>query len=93
VSAKFLGVPFSVWGLLALGVALLFAFVWPKERVGDAHGLRLVILRWAHTLVWLLLALSFFMRATNLPNLANPIALLAGLTYAFFIFTLISRSE
>jgi hypothetical protein len=91
MSLRFLSIPFAIWGLLALGVALLFVFVWPSERVGDVRGFRFIVLCWSHALVWLLLALSFFARGANLPNLANPIALLAGLTYLLFIVTLISR--
>jgi hypothetical protein len=92
VTAGFLGVPWLVWGSLALVVSALFAVVNPGVKAVGVRGWRFVVLRWFHALVWLLLALSFVMRGF-LPSsgASNLIALSALLVYVTFLLTLIGR--
>jgi hypothetical protein len=93
---RVLGVPFYVWGGLCLVVALVFTVVWPGDRVLPGEtGLRYLILRWSHVLVWLLLGVSCFVRGLGGEGgagMANLIALAAGLTYLVFMVTLIRGS-
>lgn len=81
--------------LLAAVVALIIAgvfavFVPRANQVNATEGLTFLIVRWGHSLVWVLLALSFLIRAFDLKPLlplANPLAMLGGLTYLLFIGT------
>ena len=88
----FLGLPWVLWGCLALIVAGVYSVVWPRPRAdGPAPSRptpRRFVLRWFHALVWALLALSCFVRAA-LPEggsaAANAVALLALPAYAVFL--------
>jgi len=80
-----------IWVLLGVGslvVAGVYTFIWPRPKPGviPSTSLRMV-LRWGHAGVWLLLAVSFFMRAagSEVEGLANLIAFAAGLMYIAFI--------
>jgi hypothetical protein len=71
LQTNFLGLPLLAWGLLCLALAVLWAFVWPVERAVGASGLRLAMVRWGHSLVWLLLALMCFLRGSGNPAAAG----------------------
>lgn len=90
----FLGISWVVWGVVALLIAALFAvFVPYGDKVAVATGIRHFILRWFHSLLWVALAASFFLRASGNPTLqgiADPVAALGGIMYAAFMFTLVS---
>ena len=89
-----LNIPWWVYGLGAMLIALVWVFVWPAERAtGELSSLRYFFLRWGHALVWLLLAVSFFLRGF-LPDAsaaANLIALAALGVYIGFLAALIRR--
>lgn len=86
-----LGLPFAVWaGLLSLALAAVFTRLWPRQAVGAA-GWRYFLIRWGHAGVWLLLAVSFFLRAAGLSGLADPAAAAAGLTYLAFLAATFTR--
>ena len=74
--------------LVALIVAGVFAvFVPNMEKVSAATGLQYFIVRWGHSLVWVLLATAFVMFATQDQTLmawANPVAAAGGLMYLVF---------
>lgn len=92
MSNTFLGIPLFVWGALCLVVAVLSAIVWPSRNVSSTTGLPYLILRWSHSAVWLLLALSCFLRATGIQwitGIANLLALGALALYIIFVMTLI----
>lgn len=86
-----LGVPWAVWAVLAAAVAVLFAFVPPARPVSGTTRAQRVVLRWAHPLVWALLAVSFGLRAAGpqVSSLAGPVAALAGLCYLMFVVVLL----
>lgn len=96
MNERFLGVPTVVWSALCLVVAVVFAVVWPRDRVGVETGARaLFLLRWGHSLVWAGVALSLFARAV--PSLrATPLPTLLGLAalalYLAFLVTLVRTS-
>jgi hypothetical protein len=83
----FLNVPWFVWAALALVVAGIYAFVWPQKAVTVTTGFRFFVLRWGHSLTWLLLALNFLLRGVSQSwnGVANLIALTGGLMYILFI--------
>jgi hypothetical protein len=93
MTTGFLNIPFPVWGIGALVIAGVFAVFVPRsDKVNVLQGVRFVIVRWFHSLVWLLLALSFFLRAIQnetINGLANPLAALAGLTYLVYMMTMV----
>lgn len=83
----FLGISFFVWGGVCLVVAAIWAIFSPSRAVSSAGAY--FILRWFHSLVWLLLALSCFVRGFSPgAGLANLLALAALGMYVVFIATL-----
>ena len=97
MNTPFLGVPWFVWGLLCLAVAVIFTVIWPRgKRPGKASALQSLILRWFHALVWVLLAVSFFLRSGKVLGgsaTANVLALLALGVYLIFMGTLLRSSR
>lgn len=93
MTTSFLNIPWSLWGVGALVIAGIFVVFLPRaDKVNALQGARFVIVRWFHSLVWLLLALSFFLRAVQneaINGLANPLAALAGLTYLVYMVTMV----
>lgn len=87
------GLPLYLWGLICMAIAGLYAVLWPKPRPGQvrpawAH----LVLRWFHSLVWLLLAVACFLWALDLAAYAYGIAWLALPAYlAFITVTLLDR--
>lgn len=83
----FLDLPYFVWAVVALVIAIIFAFIWPQKAVTTTMGFRYFIIRWGHSLTWVLLAVSFFLRGINpsLNGIANLIAAAGGITYLTFI--------
>jgi len=83
----FLNISWWVWGGLALIVGLVYVFFVPKaELVHATQGINFIIVRWFHSLVWLLLAISFFMRAAELPTeWSNSVAIFGGVFYLVYL--------
>lgn len=90
MEVKFLGVPMFAWSALCLLIAIVFTAIWPAEKAAQASGLQWSLLRWGHAMVWVLLSLSCFVRGLGQEGPANMIALLAGLVYFAFIYTLVT---
>jgi hypothetical protein len=83
----FLNLPWFAWAVIALLIAVLYSFVWPKDRMADPTGFRFLILRWGHALTWLLLTINFVLRGMD-PKYnvaANLIAAVGGLFYLLFM--------
>jgi len=90
-----LAVPWAIWGGLCLFVAAIYTVVWPRPRppAWARPSWRHPILRWAHAMVWVVLAGSCFLRTTDWPgqlDAANALALLAVPLYATFVVTLVT---
>jgi len=83
----FLNLPWFVWAGTALVIAVVYSFVWPEKAGTAAIGFRFFILRWGHTLTWILLAINFLLRglSPSLNGLANLIALAGGVMYFLFL--------
>lgn len=81
------GLPWLVYALVASGIAVVWVFVWPQDRVTAQEGLRFLVVRWGHLLVWVLLALNFWVRLAGpaQDRLADRLALAGGLVYAGFL--------
>ena len=96
MNSTFLGLPWSLWGVVCLLVAGMYLIVWPGRKprpIAPPRPLwRHVILRWFHALVWVLLALSCFVRANQLPGgpaTADVMALVALVLYVAFVSTVV----
>lgn len=93
---RFFGLPWMAWVAIALLVALIWAWYWPADRLhGSSPGsFRYIVLRWFHSLVWVLLAVSFLLRAiwgNAVAPIANITALGGLLVYLIFMATLLIR--
>ena len=68
--------------------------LWPRPKQGVQRTFwRHLMLRWSHALVWLLLALSCFLRPLALPGgriIPNVLAVLALAAYFSFIGALVT---
>ena len=88
-----LGIPWLIGGVACLVVAVIYALVWPRAQYATAtSNWNRLVLRWFHGLVWLLLAISFFVRGTmpsNSQTIAGVLAFAALISYGTFMFTLI----
>jgi hypothetical protein len=87
LAEKLWGIPWSVLALIALGVMVVYLVL---DTSHGATGVSWFIMRWFHSLCWLLLALAALAMAkiTPLPpEWAGPMAVAAGLTYAVFMLT------
>lgn len=90
-------------GLICLGLAVLWYFVWPKDKTPEPFkqlptyrprpAWMQPVLRWCHMLVWLLLATACFFADAGRSALATACLLLAGGTYVIFIVTLIKDGQ
>ena len=81
------GIPWSVLALAALGVMTLYLVL---DTSHGATGVNWFILRWFHSLCWLLLALDALAMAKITPirsEWATPLAVAGGVTYAVFMVT------
>lgn len=94
--AVFLGISLVVWGFICLLIAALYMVFYPRPKRATQTGLsgrwRPFILRWFHSIVWLLLGLSCLMWGEYIPGktvLANILALVALLIYMTFMVTLV----
>lgn len=87
----FLNVPMYGWAAVALVIAGVFVVVVPSaDKVATLEGLNFIIVRWFHSLVWVLLAASFFMKGTGIEALkgaSDIVGLLGGLCYAAYLIT------
>ena len=90
---KLFGVPLVLWGVLCSVLTIVWIFVWPGDKATATTGLRFIILRWFHALVWLFLAIAAFIAAFNVLGgsaTARRVAWLSLVTYLVFMATLLT---
>jgi hypothetical protein len=85
----FLALPWFVWAVLALLIAVIYTFIWPQKAVTETAGFRFLLLRWGHAVTWLLLTINFVVRgiSPSLHDAANLVALAGGLIYLLFLLS------
>ncbi len=91
----FLGVSWFAWAGVAAVVGAVLTVVQIPKQTWQATGMTRVVLRWFHSIAWLLLALCFAVRgmAPGLSSLADAVGL-AGLgTYIAFRRVMSRTSE
>lgn len=89
-------------GLICLGLAVVWYFVWPKDKTPAAikqqptyrprSAWLHMVLRWFHLLVWMCLAAACF-AAAGQSSLASTAALLAGILYLVFVTALMKDKQ
>lgn len=89
-----LGLSFKTWGVVCLGVAILYFFLWPRPKTGtpERSATQHFILRWGHSLVWLLMAAACYVAAGGNPRPARLIGWSAMIAYIVFMATLALES-
>lgn len=87
---RLFGVPWIVLAAIALIVAVVYLFM---QTTGTATGWRWVMLRWGHSLCWLLLAAAALAKAgLGVPGaMAVPLGIAGGVVYAAFIATMLTQ--
>ncbi len=97
MTSPLFGIAWPVLGGICLVIAAIYVVVWPRPRDAAAArarpAWRHLILRWFHALVWLLLALSCFIRPSRPLGgaaTANVLASLALVTYVIFLGTAVA---
>jgi hypothetical protein len=87
--ALFAYAPPLVWSACCAVLATIYYFAWPRKKaVGLTRGLRLFILRWFHSLVWVLLGValgSYELGPGNVRTAAKLLSVLALLVYIVFV--------
>mgnify|MGYP005852729671 CR=1 FL=1 len=82
----------ALFGLLCYVIAAVWIFVWPKPKAGEpprSFG-RHFILRWFHSLAWVLLAV-FFITFARFPFVAGIFGVLALVVYLIFVATFLQK--
>ncbi len=83
----FLNLPYFAWTAIALVIAVIFVFIWPQKAVTTTTGFRYFVIRWGHTLTWVLLAINFGLRGIDpsFNGIANLFAAAGGVMYLLFM--------
>jgi hypothetical protein len=97
------GIPYFTLGLVCLGLAVVWYFVWPKDRTPEPfkqlpeYMPRPVwvqsVLRWFHALAWMMLAAMFLFLDAGQTLLASASALSAGIMYVTFVVALVKDGQ
>jgi len=82
-----LNLPWYFWAGVALVIAVIYTYIWPRKVITSTTGIRYIIIRWGHAVTWILLSLNFIFRGINpsLDTAANLIALTGGVIYLLFM--------
>lgn len=89
---KLFGIPLTLLAIAASVVAAIY-LIW--DLTGSVTGWRWLVLRWAHGLCWVLLAFAALAKTRIAPvpdSWAQPLAIAAGLVYAAFMVTNLTKS-
>ena len=90
---KLLGIPLPFWGIACLALAVIWVFVWPRNKSVAPGSVPHFILRWGHALVWLFLAAAAFIAGFDILGgaiTARIAAFLALITYLGFMVTVVT---
>ena len=97
------GIPYFTLGLVCLGLAVVWYFVWPKDRTPEPFRKlpeykprptwMQSVLRWFHALAWVLLAAMFLFLDAGQATLASASGLMAGIMYVTFVVALVKDSQ
>ncbi len=87
MDSGFLNIHWFLWAGLALVIAVIYSFIWPKKAVTETNRFRFSIVRWGHGLTWFLVSLKLILRGISpaLQDAVNLFAMVGALFYALFI--------
>lgn len=83
------GLPMYLFGFFCLILALIYAVQWPKAMGRERPLITHLIIRWGHSLVWLLLAAACFLWYVGSNPLGNQLAANAMIVYVIFIIVML----
>ena len=87
---EFWGVPYFVWVIVCLTIATLYYFFAPKQSKNPTLSvMSRRILKYFHSLVWILLAIASLLANFKFNSMAKLIALLSLGVYLVFMITLV----
>ena len=85
----FLGYPFWCWSIVCLAIAIAYYYVWPKPKPWHRENPRpfwmYMVLRWAHSIVWVFLFFSCLWAQMGWIGFAKFTAILGLFTYISFM--------
>lgn len=87
------GIPWSVLALVALAIMAIYLLL---DASHGATGVTWIIVRWFHSLCWLLLALGALAmtKITPIPmDWARPLAISGGVVYGVFLATSLATGK
>jgi hypothetical protein len=97
------GIPYFTLGLVCLGLAVVWYYVWPKDRTPEPFrklpeykprpAWLHAVLRWFHALAWVMLAAMFWFLDAAHMALASTSALIAGIMYVTFVAALVKDGQ
>jgi hypothetical protein len=88
-------VPTNFAVVFCLFLAAIYLRVWPRARATGVRGLRYWVLRWFHSLVWVLLGAAVWVRAQSGQQAyvaAGVLAVLGLVTYVVFLIAVYVKS-
>lgn len=82
--------------LFSLIIAIIFIVIVPNEdKVNQSSGVMYFILRWAHSLCWIFLSLSFLLRVAKNQKInifAEKFIIIGGIAYILYFITFIFKA-
>ena len=93
---SFLGLSLTYWAIPCLMMAAIWTIIWPSYRAQNASPLRRLVLRWAHALTWLLLAIALLLAGTGLAGggrTAAVLGVLALVAYISFLYVTLTTNQ
>lgn len=90
-----LGTPLAMWSIACFLLAMVWIFIWPY-KVAPKRGMARLILRWGHTLVWILMGMAALVGGSQGfggLETAHFLVLASVATYALFVITLLRYSR
>jgi hypothetical protein len=88
VHTTLLGLPVEIWAVLCLALAVMYFSFWPRPprtATTPRTAWQQLVLRWFHTLVWLLLALAALALKYVGVTVAQVLGLLGLVSYFIFM--------
>lgn len=85
---SFFGIPWILCTIFSSAIAIIYLVVWPNDT--DASGIPLFILQYAHSLVWILLAVAsfiMFLKVKQSKKIATYLAKASLGVYVVFMVT------
>lgn len=90
------GIPLAFWGIGCLAIAVVYYQIWPMpnpKRIRPRSTWQHLVLRYAHSLVWILLAAGCFLAGGGYGALGLALAFAALPAYAIFLVVVVQDRQ